>query len=979
MTRPLRVRAAALAAVPVIAFPPAASAAAPAAAEPPAPVQAAVDYCGDQCADILPPGQNGNATLVDILAHQVFGTMPRHAGDQMVPYDRLLHSYTGLTDAQLDDFFNDASFGVPAGQVESRVRPRADVEIVRDRATGVPHITGTTREGTMFGAGYAAAGDRLFLIDVFRRLGRGELTSFAGGAPSNQALEQSLWRGAPYTEADLQAQIDRVAASGPRGAQALADVEDYVAGMNAYIDEARADRDYPGEYVLTGHMDAITQRGTIEHFTPTDVVGIASVVGLLFGGGGGGEVASGLALLAFQERYGAQEGERLYEAWRAQNDPESVLTVHEGEFPYAQSPEDPVGVALADPGSVVPHELVRDASGAAASGASAEPVPQSEGTATEPAPTATPGGAEDLVAPGEVEENLEHVRGLFNDGVLPGDLISDPDGMSNALLVAGEHTASGDPIMVAGPQTGYFSPQLLMVQELQGPGISARGASFPGLSFYVQIGRGPDYAWSPTSASQDITDTFALRLCEPDGSAPTTESRHYLDGEDCVPFEELSVDNSWTPTVADQTPAGSYRLLSLRTPYGLVESFATVDGTPVAYVTRRSTYLREVDSIIGFQQFNEPAAITSAADFQRAAFDVGYAFNWFYTDTDDIAFFNSGANPVRAQGTDPNLPIWSEPAYQWQDWNPADNGARYHPFAERPQVVNQDYISNWNNRQAAGYTSGWGMGAVHRGDLLDGRISALIAEGHAFTRASLVQTMMEAGVADLRAEQVLPELLRVIDSAPVDDPELAAAVAELRAWHEDGSLRREPELGAGEYVHAEAIHTLDAWWPLLVRAQFEPGLGTPLYEQLTRLVQINETPSGGQNGGGGSGGSPNQSQPHRGSAFQYGWWGYVDKDLRAVLGEEVQGGFGTAYCGGGELAQCRAVLLETLAQAAAEPWETTYPGDAECDSGDQLCADSIVHSTLGGITQPRIAWQNRPTYQAVHQFPARRTDPPPGG
>ena len=98
---------------------------------------------------------------------------------------------------------------MPANQVESTIKPRADVTIMRDKATGVPHIKGTTRSGTEFGAGYAAAQDRLWLMDVFRHVGRGELTSFAGGAVGNRGLEQSFWQAAPYTEQDLQDQLDR--------------------------------------------------------------------------------------------------------------------------------------------------------------------------------------------------------------------------------------------------------------------------------------------------------------------------------------------------------------------------------------------------------------------------------------------------------------------------------------------------------------------------------------------------------------------------------------------------------------------------------------------------------------------------------------------------------------------------------------------------------------------------------------------------
>ena len=61
--------------------------------------------------------------------------------------------------------------------------------------------------------------------------------------------------------------------------------------------------------------------------------------------------------------------------------------------------------------------------------------------------------------------------------------------------------------------------------DLHGPDIDAQGAAFPGVSPYVLLGRGQDFAWSATSAGQDIIDTFAEKLCEPDGSAPTCSRR----------------------------------------------------------------------------------------------------------------------------------------------------------------------------------------------------------------------------------------------------------------------------------------------------------------------------------------------------------------------------------------------------------------------------------------------------------------------
>ena len=69
---------------------------------------AANDYCAGQCNDILPPGENGNATLADILAHKVFGTRPAHAADQLGKYAGLPSGYKTLTTGTISQFFNDS-------------------------------------------------------------------------------------------------------------------------------------------------------------------------------------------------------------------------------------------------------------------------------------------------------------------------------------------------------------------------------------------------------------------------------------------------------------------------------------------------------------------------------------------------------------------------------------------------------------------------------------------------------------------------------------------------------------------------------------------------------------------------------------------------------------------------------------------------------------------------------------------------------
>ena len=86
-----------------------------------------------------------------------------------------------------------------------------------------------------------------------------------------------------------------------------------------------------------------------------------------------------------------------------------------------------------------------------------------------------------------------------------------------------------------GPQVGYFVPQILMEEDLHGPGIDARGAAFAGVNLFVELGHGRDYAWSATTATSDNVDTFAEVLCERQGPLP-------LPAASAWPMEKLDQD-----------------------------------------------------------------------------------------------------------------------------------------------------------------------------------------------------------------------------------------------------------------------------------------------------------------------------------------------------------------------------------------------------------------------------------------------------
>ena len=922
-------RVAAAAAVALIAWP------ALAGAEPPAP-GAYQDDDGLGFRNILPPGSDGVASTAEVSAFLFGGARPAHNNDQLDEYDDLVQASPTIAPPGVDTFFKDASFGVPPADVGETYTPDCaettapapssahcdELIIVRDSTWGVPHIYANDRAAAMFAAGYVGAEDRLFFMDVERHFGRAELSSFLGG--SNISTDRSTWRAAPYTEADLQAQFDDLDTfRGLEGAQVKTDVLNYVDGVNQYIGEARAgnpDSPLPGEYAI-----AIGKPAGPDPWEVTDVVATASLVAGQFGKGGGGEVRSALVLEKAVERFGPADGRAAWEDLRSRDDDEAPTTVDGTAFPYGEPPANPDDVALPDPGTTV-----------------SEPV------------TVPPAPKVKAAQPPAFKQLL------------------DLDGASNALLVSAAESEGDGPLAVFGPQVGYFSPQILTELDIhapttaEGPGIDARGVGFAGINMYVLLGRGTDYAWSATSAGQDIADTYALELCDPasPGDPGMLDDTGYRFEGACEPFEVLDRDNEWTPNNADSTPAGTETLRSLRTKAGIVTHRAEIGGIPHVFTQLRATYMHEADSAVGFADFNQPSTMESAAEFVDAAEKIDYTFNWFYADQDDIAYFNSGANPVRPATVDPNLPVDLDPGAStldnmWSNFNPDDVTFDRAPDAERPQVTNQDYISSWNNKQAPAYSAAddqFSWGSVQRVDSLNERIEAGIEGADEISREELVDAMEDSATVDLRGSQVIPIVLKGLkegDKSNLSRPAKKARKT-LREWTKSGAHRRDLDED-GKYEDRKAVKIMDALWPRLVRSMFKPEMGLDLYEQAQGVVGLHNRPGAG------------------GSAFNSGWYGYVEKDLRAVLGDPVIEPYSRMYCGGGDGGECGNAIARALTRAMKHRSnDELYPGHptTACQNlptspNAQWCNDSIRATAIGAITQPPIDWQNRPTFQQV--------------
>jgi len=893
---------------------PAAAASGPAGYSP-RPVYRADDFARGQAMFILPAGENGLVNAAQLNKFLATGQRPPHSQDQLAPYENLEFGYPSLTNSALHNYYLDESFGVKRGDIIRTEHPSPAVPVVIYRDThDIPHVYGKTDSALAFGAGFAQAEDRLFLMDVLRHYGSGTLTSFLGPSCADEQMDHDELLLAPYTTAQANAQINALPAEyGAQGRLAVTMIREYVQGINAYIAKAGTDPALlPTEYPRL-HLP-------LKPWTPADVVAVAGLIGGIFGDGGGGEVRNAALLKYLQGQLGQSRGSTAFGDFKEQNDPAAPTSVVDKSFPYEI------------PGRVNPATIA---------------IPDNPSAPLKGGPTDT---THNCSASASSKAGLSVVESLLRF----------PEQMSNALVVGASHSATGHPLAVFGPQVSYFAPGILMQEDLHSPDYAAEGASFPGTGF-VELGRGEDYAWSATSAGSDLTDQRLELICNPKGGPISPTGTFYMFKGKC-----RSMVNEQFPDIT-----GLDHKIHL-TVHGVVQGWTTArGGKPVAVVNQRSTYNHDVDSVIGFLHFGEPALTHSAKSWMAGAAKVDYTFNWFYVDNKHIAYYVSGRDPVRPSFVDPNLPTWGTGGAEWLGFLPS---AKHVQEIDPPQ----GFFDSWNNKPAPRFSASdgeYGYGPVYRVQMLTAQIRHQFAlHNGKITRADLVQAMETAASQDLDGLTILPTLLRAVHGRH-EPAGVGQMLAALRGWYATGAHRLLAAPGNKQYEHADAVAIMDQLTPAVIKALFNPLFAAGG----TNHVGYDVFPMGFVN-------EPFNGGAHLGSAYDGGWEGYAVKALDQYTGTSVAQPFSPAVtgklCGTGGLSSCGAAVDAAL--------KATYQAMVKANGGTKNVAswtqdantvaigltmreyDAIGFRSLGIVPQPSIPWQNRPTFQQVVSFPAHR-------
>ncbi|MGH2819546.1 MAG: penicillin acylase family protein, partial [Actinomycetota bacterium] len=822
---------------------------------------------------IVPPGQEGDVTVDEL------GT-----GDPGPDYDDQREMYASLvddrdvTEAELNglEYFHSMQFGTeevrrgpyaPGGSTSSSV--------VRDDF-GIPHIEADSLRAAAFALGYVSAEDRMWQMDVFRHAARGTLSELVGPGENDEFFRMDVQtRREGYTGREISRMLnrldDRFEAAGravQRGVRAYAD------GVNAHIQELKTTRadELPVEYGATGNPPPANP----EPWEPADTLFLAVLQLRVFGETAGGELENAALYSHLRSRLGTKLGARVYNDFLRRNDPRSPTSIpaSQGRFPsQALGPVDPASVAI-------PDHAARIAAGRARAEALRSRILESWGFRS-PA--------------------------------------------SNALLVSARESATGNPLQIGAPQVGYAVPSFFMDVDVHAPGVDFRGPAVPGASALIPLGRGPDYAWSLTTGYSDAVDTRAELLCDPGPGRVARSSNHYVFRGRCRPMSAREETFIVKPTPTAPGAPRVERRTFYRTVHGPVSRRGTVDGRPVAFVTQRFFWKKEIDSLPPFYRWN--TKVGSVEDFRAAARMFTMSFNALYADARDIGYFHVGHYPIRPRGVSPSLPTWGTGRWEWR--------GRL-PFGRHPQVVNprSDWVANWNNKPARGWDNMDGIkwGPIHRVSLLQDGMRALLGGPGKARLSDLVDVIRSAATRDARGVYLGGDMAgRTLRAARDGSRQRAASL--VRAWVRRGAHRTNRD--RGEHTdQGAAVAIFDRWYRALVHEVFDDELGRNGYELVPAEVA--------------------------GNSFWFDYSSYLEN----VLHRRSRARLARNYCddvGTRRRESCRRAIVASLGTALDE---------LSGEQGRRMSAWRarawwINFSEFGAGSVDRIPWQNRGTHNHV--------------
>jgi penicillin amidase len=370
---------------------------------------------------------------------------------------------------------------------------------------------------------------------------------------------------------------------------------------------------------------------------------------------------------------------------------------------------------------------------------------------------------------------------------------------SYAFLVSAKKSASGNALLMGGPQFSFHLPSDLYEVGLHGPGIDAVGSTLTGYPF-IMFGQTERTAFSSTAGVDNITDYFEEKL------NPGNPRQYWFMGK-WRPMEQRKEIFK----VKGEDPK---EVTFFYTVHGPVIKMDDAKG--IAYTKQLSC---KEDYLSGFVSFYELMKAQTPEEFKKAAALSSLSVNVYFADTaGNIGYFHQGKYPKRSAKANPLFPAPGTGEYEWQG---------FHPAAQNPHVINPatGIIANWNNKPAKNWPNG-DLGGVFGGAAgwgVDHRVTLLTDSVKGKERISvddLKKMIQDITFGHLWAQRFKPFLLDVLKRNMNADPRIPIAFEILASWDDTWSDANDD----GVYDHP-GLSIFNAWWDIALKNTFEDEFG----------------------------------------------------------------------------------------------------------------------------------------------------------
>jgi penicillin amidase len=328
---------------------------------------------------------------------------------------------------------------------------QSEVTVERD-GWGVPHIRAESGNDLAEAQGYVMAQDRLWQMDLLRRIGRGQLSEILG--------DKTIKIDREFRTYEFGRAAERDAALLDAGERKI--YEAYARGVNQFIEQNQ--KSLPLEFSLLGYKPAPWQ--------PSDTAVISAYMYRTLTNTWERE----LNRAKVTERVGADRAKDLF----SDDSPMDHFVVGDPNVPNdgsersATDPDDED-----DEDDLQPDTVLKAKLGAASEDASPEnPVDLTSALAS------------------SIQQFVEQSQNDIQQGL-----------GSNNWVVSGAHTATGKPLLANDTHLELMIPSIWYEIHLSAPGWNVKGFALPGVPMVI-IGHNDRIAWGFTNDGADVQDLY---------------------------------------------------------------------------------------------------------------------------------------------------------------------------------------------------------------------------------------------------------------------------------------------------------------------------------------------------------------------------------------------------------------------------------------------------------------------------------------